>query len=240
MFHNVEKAVFELKNLYKKISSNSNSFGSFFLNDKDCKFFKKNDWLIKKNFLDKKIIYQIKKELMKKLNYKSFYNPKDCSGVNVSNYNNIFTFNNNDWVNFPKLSEKDYKKGINFWKKKTSYVVFRDPIKLSSSISKLANDKRIFDIIKSYNDNSNVKLVFVKVIYSFSNNFLPIDTQLFHSDYDGEKIVKVLIYLDPVNKISEGPSQFTKNTNIFKVSKQRLKNWPIRLNDQTNNIFKKK
>ena len=68
---------------------------------------------------------------------------------------------------------------------------------------------------------------------------MPIDTQLFHSDYDGEKIVKVFVYLDPINKISEGPSQFIKNTNIFKVSSKLLKEWPIRLNDKTNNIFHK-
>jgi hypothetical protein len=48
MFHDVEKAVSELKNIYKKFSSNS--VESIFLNNSDCKFFKKNDWLVKKNF----------------------------------------------------------------------------------------------------------------------------------------------------------------------------------------------
>jgi len=237
MDHNIEKAVLQLKNIYKTFSSNVSE--SDLLNNKDSKFFKKNDWLIKKNFFEKKIVLQIKKELLKNIKYLNFYKPKDCSKINRNNYKNIFQFDNNDWLNFPKLSEEDYKKGINFWKNKTSYVVFKDVMKLAPSISKLANDKRIFDIIKSYNNNSSVKLVFAKVIYSFSNNLLPIDTQLFHSDYDGEKIVKVFIYLDPINKISEGPSQFIKNTNIFKVSIKLLKKWPIRLNDKINNIFHK-
>jgi hypothetical protein len=237
MDHNIEKAVIQLKNIYKKFSSNISE--SDLLINKDTKFFKKNDWLIKKNFFEKKIVLQIKKELLKNVKYLNFYKPKDCSKINRNNYKNIFQFDNNDWLNFPKLSEEDYKKGINFWKNKTSYVVFKDVMKLAPSISKLANDKRIFDIIKSYNNNSSVKLVFAKVIYSFSNNLLPIDTQLFHSDYDGEKIVKVFVYLDPINKISEGPSQFIKNTNIFKVSSKLLKEWPIRLNDKTNNIFHK-
>jgi hypothetical protein len=238
MYHNIEKAVFELKNIYKKFSSHRTK--SNFLKNKDTIFFKKNDWLIKRNFFDKKIVFQIKKDLLKNLNYLNFYKPKDCSRINISNYGDIFKFDNNDWLKFPKLSEEDYKKGVNFWRKKSPYVVFKDVMKLSPSISKLAHDVRIFDLIKSYNNNNSVKLVFAKVIYSFSNNLLPIDTQLFHSDYDGEKIVKVFIYLDPIYRISAGPSQFMKNTNIFKVSRKLLKKWPIRLNDKTNSIFPKK
>ena len=238
MNHNIEKAVFELKNIYKKFSSRRTK--SNFLKNKDTIFFKKNDWLIKRNFFDKKIVFQIKNDLLKNLNYLNFYKPKDCSSINSSNFGDIFKFDNNDWLKFSKLSEEDYKKGVNFWRKKSPYAVFKDVMKLSPSISKLAHDVRIFDLIKSYNNNNSVKLVFAKVIYSFSNNLLPIDTQLFHSDYDGEKIVKVFIYLDPIYRISEGPSQFMKNTNIFKVSRKLLKKWPIRLNDKTNSIFTKK
>ena len=55
MNHNIEKAVFELKNIYKKFSSRRTK--SNFLKNKDTIFFKKNDWLIKSNFFDKKIVF---------------------------------------------------------------------------------------------------------------------------------------------------------------------------------------
>lgn len=56
MDHNIEKAVIQLKNIYKKFSSNISE--SDLLINKDTKFFKKNDWLIKKNFLKKKLYYK--------------------------------------------------------------------------------------------------------------------------------------------------------------------------------------
>lgn len=82
------------------------------------------------------------------------------------------------------------------------------------------------------------RLTFAKIIYSFKNSILPIDTQLFHSDFDGVKLIKVFIYLDEVKSLTNGPTQFIDKSNIFKIkNKNILKQWPLRTDENNMNKF---
>ena len=227
MLNNIYNSTKKLHNIYKKI-----------LKERNIKI-KKNFFFNKKaEFFNKKKIKNIRSKIYNHINYKIIYRPKDCSNINNENYNNLLSIKSgSDWLNFKKLEDKDLKKGINTWRKKSPYVIVADPIKICPEIKKISENKTINMYLKSYFNNMEYKLTFAKIIYSFKNCILPIDTQLFHSDFDGVKLIKVFIYLDEVKSLANGPTQFIDKTNIFKIkNKNILKQWPLRTDE--NNMSK--
>ena len=80
------------------------------------------------------------------------------------------------------------------------------------------------------------------MIYSFSGKKFPIDTQVFHNDLDGMKVLKIFIYLNNVSNFNFGPIQFIEDSNIFcEKYKKKLNNWKFRLlNKNKDKTFKNK
>lgn len=234
MISNINTTVKNLKTIYKKAEKLNFKKNMFNQSDKkQIDFFNQNDWLIKKNLIDKKILTRIKKKLNNKLNHKNIYSPKDCSFIGKKEYKKILNYDNKSWHNFPKINNQDIKKGIKFWKKNTSYVIIKDSQKLAPEILKIAKDKKIISILNGYYPNCKFELTFAKVILSFANKILPIDTQLFHNDYDSFRLVKVFLYLDDVLSIQDGPTQFVEDTNVYKDNNcKKLNKLPMRLTEK--------
>jgi hypothetical protein len=240
MLNNIYNSTKKLHSIYKKILKEKKIKikNNFFFNKK-AEFFYKNDWLVLKYIFNKKKIKNIRNKIYNHMNYKIIYRPKDCSNINNENYNNLLNIKSgSDWLNFKKLEDEDLKKGSNTWRKKSPYVIVADPIKICPEIKKISENKTINMYLKSYFDNMDYRLTFAKIIYSFKNSILPIDTQLFHSDFDGVKLIKVFIYLDEVKSLANGPTQFIDKTNIFKIkNKNILKKWPLRTDENNMSQF---
>jgi GTP-sensing pleiotropic transcriptional regulator CodY len=136
-------------------------------------------------------------------------------------------------VNFPKISKSDHYAGEHVWKHKTSYVVMKSVFNLVDEIKILLRNRNLNKILENYFSNQKYKLTYVKAIKSYANNIPAIDTQFFHSDLDSFKLLKVLIYLDNVTNINQGPSQFVLNSNVFDfMNKKLINNWPIRASEK--------
>ena len=75
------------------------------------------------------------------------------------------------------------------------------------------------------------------MIYTFKNKKFPIDVQVFHNDLDGQKVLKLFIYLNNVKNKSEGPTEFIKRSNIFfNENSPKLKNWKTRLINKNQDV----
>ena len=134
------------------------------------------------------------------------------------------------WKNFPKISLNEHKQGLNLWRKKCNYIVFKNPEKICPEINSIKNFPKVKKITDFYFDNLKYKHVHSKVIYTFKNKKFPIDVQVFHNDLDGLKVLKLFIYLNKVKNKSDGPTEFIKKSNIFsEENKSKLKNWKTRL-----------
>ena len=177
-------------------------------------------------------------KINKKINYKNIFRPKDCSSLKKSDFDNFKNKDNKFWLNFPKLNDKDFKKGIKIWSKKSSYVVIKNPQFLAKEIIEVSQNKEIHEILNGYYSNCKFKLTFIKVIVSFANKIPPIDTQLFHNDFDSSRLIKVFIYLDDVLLLNNGPTQFVENSNVYKGKNyKKYEKLPMRIDD---NLVKKK
>lgn len=238
MITNIQSTVKTLKSIYKKAEKKNFKKKLFDQSiKKEINFFNENDWLIQRNLIDKKILKKIKSKIKKKLNSKNIYSPKDCSFIDKKNYKKILDYNNKSWLNFPKMNSEDIKKGLNTWKKKSSYVIIKNSHLLAPEILKIAKDKKINEILNGYYPKSKFKLTFAKVILSFANKIFPVDTQLFHNDFDSARLVKVFLYLDDVLSVKDGPTQFIEGTNVYKnKNSKKFNKLPMRLTD---NLIKK-
>lgn len=239
MLNNIPKTVAKLKKFHKentKKKVKKNSVRKNLVDD-----FIKNDYLIKRKVIKKSLLKVIKDKLIKNLKHSNIFTPKNGTIVNNKNCKNLFKKNNVSWFKFKKLSNSDLKKGIDTWKKKAPYVVLKDPIKFCPEILKISKNKNIKMILNNYYKDEIYNLVFAKAIYSFNNRLYPLDTQLFHNDFDGIKLVKLFIYLDDVLSQKDGPTEFIKGSNIFKVnSKNKLSKWKFRFSeDDVKKFFKK-
>ena len=199
---------------------------------RNLKFIEKNEYLIERGLVSKRLLINIKRKLRKNMVPKNIFRPKDTSILNKKNFEEIYTKNRNleFWAKYPKISNSDYSKGLKTWKKKSNYVVVKNPEKICPELKKIKKIKEVKKITDFYYSNLKYKHVHTKVIYSFKNKKYPIDIQVFHNDLDGAKVLKLFIYLNDVRSINDGPTQFIVDSNIFDDKhKTKLKNWKLRM-----------
>lgn len=206
---------------------------------KNLNFLLKNDYLVERQLIPVKFLINIRKKLLNNLTPSNIFFPKDTSNLNSKKFKNLYKKNRTlkFWANFPKISNSDHKQGINTWRKKCNYVVFKSPEKICPEIKKIKDIQRIKTITDFYFDKLKYKHVYSKVIYTFKNKKFPIDVQVFHNDLDGQKVLKLFIYLNNVKNKSEGPTEFIKRSNIFfNENSPKLKNWKTRLINKNQDV----
>ena len=199
---------------------------------KNLNFLIKNDYLVEKQLIPVKLLVNVRNKFLKKLKPKNIFFPKDTSNLTSKKFKELYKKNRSlkFWKNFPKISPDEHKKGLNLWKQKSNYVVFKNPEKICPEIKKIKDIPKIKKITDFYFDKLKYKHVHSKVIYTFANKKFPIDVQVFHNDLDGPKVLKLFIYLNNVKKKSDGPTEFIKKSNVFlEENSSRLKKWRTRL-----------
>tara|TARA_B100001057_G_scaffold499059_2_gene608233 strand:- start:4613 stop:5497 length:885 start_codon:yes stop_codon:yes gene_type:complete len=212
---------------YKKKSSRQSIHLS-----KNLNFLLKNDYLVERQLIPVKFLINIRKKFLNNLTPRNIFFPKDTSNLNSKQFKDLYKKNRTlkFWKNFPKISSSDHKQGIKSWKKKCNYVVFKNPEKICPEIKKIKDIPRIKKITDFYFDKLKYKHVHSKVIYTFKKKKFPIDVQVFHNDLDGQKVLKLFLYLNNVKNKSDGPTEFIKRSNIFfNENSPKLKNWKTRL-----------
>ncbi len=227
----------------KKISKKKNFNKKKTKKNKNLIHLNKHDFLIAKQVISVNLLKKIKKKLEKKLTPKNVFYPKDTSDLNKKSFDNLYKKNRTIkfWRKFPKISHEEHLQGMKLWSRKCNYIVLKNVEKLSPEIKKIKNIPRIKNITDFYFKDLKYKHVYSKVIYTFKNKKYPIDTQVFHNDLDGVKVLKIFIYLNSVKKLSEGPTQFLTNSNIFsKANQNKLANWKYRLLDKNKDKYFKK
>ena len=207
--------------------------------DKNLNFLKKHDYLIVKHVISVDLLKKLKKKLEKNLVPKHVYYPKDTSSLNHKGFQNLYKKNRSIkfWREFPKISPAEHLKGMKLWSKKCNYIVLKNADKLSPEIKKIKNIPYIKKITDFYFKNSKYNHVYSKVIYTFKNKKFPIDTQVFHNDLDGVKVLKLFIYLNNVKKIKRGPTQFLKILIFFQKIIKKLDTWKYRLLDKNKDKY---
>ena len=130
------------------------------------KFFIKKEFVLQKNFLNKKKILKIRNKVKKKLNdFKALKAPRD---IKKTNENNI-KLNRSKWLpkkyqqvyredQFKqptgdisyKVSQKILRKGFKFYSKFTNSVELKDPLVQIKEINEIIFNKKIYDIAKIF------------------------------------------------------------------------------------------
>lgn len=95
----------------------------------------------------------------------------------------------------------------------TNLVSIKDPLLIIPEIADLAFHQDLIQYATSY-FGAIPLLTYLKITVSFGGASNPSDTQYFHRDYGSKKILKAIIYLDPVTDTNSGPFTYVARSHI--------------------------
>jgi len=105
----------------------------------------------------------------------------------------------NGEVNIPAIA---FKAGEQVWRNMTPLVTIKDPLYNIKSLSQIIFNRNVYEIASSYL-GEKARIGFVKVKKSYQTNNFSYN-QIYHRDDNGNKILKLLIYLDDVSAAGGG------------------------------------
>lgn len=113
----------------------------------------------------------------------------------------------------PRLCPQEIVEGPDFWRRHTSYVQLRDPLRTAPEILSVLLDPALIAVVQEYL-GGRPQLNFVKAQRTWANEAPEIDTQLWHVDLDARKLMKVFIFLHDVDQ-ARGGTRFVCGSHLF-------------------------
>lgn len=113
----------------------------------------------------------------------------------------------------PRLCPSEIGEGPDFWRRHTSYVQLRDPLRTAPEILSVLFDPALIAVVQEYL-GGRPQLNFVKAQRTWANEAPEIDTQLWHVDLDARKLMKVFIFLHDVDE-ARGGTRFVRGSHLF-------------------------
>lgn len=155
----------------------------------DLSFFARNSYLVKENILSDSLMSELDASVKAVLSDITKLNEYPFAGNHVK-YNNV---------------------DIDELRNVRNFISVKDPFVELPILYKVLTLKYVEDLIFSIL-GTKAALTGINVRRSFVNDLPEIDTNLFHVDGNGGRVIKLFIYLDDVDSVLDGPTQ------IFRTS----------------------
>ena len=198
----------------------ANNYKKFIVNGyddfstEDLNHLNQNGYCILKNCLDTKLIESIKNKFQKNIdNLTNLNDPMDLRTINIGKQN----------VKVSRLKKHDLLKEEKHFRHNTYKISIKDPLRNVPEIITCALNKKILSLSMHY-FKTLPYLTFCKLEKHYCNEMKDFDTQFFHFDDNAVNILKVFIYLQDINHISQGPFCYVKKShqNIEKYWNEKV------------------
>lgn len=127
------------------------------------------------------------------------------------------------------INKDEFNKGPKYIRKLTSGVSIDQPILNLPELIEVCTKTAVIDSIKKYFKVKNIYIGYVKVRRFFKNDLPEFDTNFFHYDDNAKNLVKLVLYLNDINKIKDGPFVYVVNSKKKKpkIKKNKINKYMI-------------
>ncbi len=110
------------------------------------------------------------------------------------------------------IKKEELNKGVNHYRNLTNGRSLTDPIYRIEELLEIATDKKILEFVRKELKEENIYIGYIKLRRFFNNKISDFDTNFFHSDDNGEKILKCILYLNDVSNEEDGPFVYVEGS----------------------------
>ena len=127
------------------------------------------------------------------------------------------------------INKDEFNKGTQHIRKLASGVSIDQPILNLPELIKVCTKTAVVNSIKKYFKAKNIYIGYVKVRRFFKNDLPEFDTNFFHYDDNAKNLVKLVLYLNDINKIKDGPFVYVVNSKRKKpkIKKNKINKYMI-------------